>query len=285
MSPTYPAAPPRMHHRARAAVPRGSRAGRLRRWPAMRSPSRDSRRAAARVAARARRSAGAARSPCSRPARSWAGCSSRCSRATPGPRATTAAAPPLRRAAARAARRRAAPVPRPARRRGLRLAARPAARHARRRLADRRRGPPAPPGPPLREAHAAGAAGARADRRDRDRRPRRGRRCIASGCRRARSTATCAWRDANNALLILDIQPGRSAFLPEARQLERWLREPDVGARARPRMARDLGRGSRARDRLDHRAGDQRRLGLAGGPGPRRNLPQKLLLSTSSPTT
>jgi hypothetical protein len=30
------------------------------------------------------------------------------------------------------------------------------------------------------------------------------------------------------ALLILDIQPGRSDFLIEARKLERWLREPDV---------------------------------------------------------
>jgi hypothetical protein len=28
--------------------------------------------------------------------------------------------------------------------------------------------------------------------------------------------------------LILDIQPGRAAFMPEARHLERWLREPDV---------------------------------------------------------
>jgi hypothetical protein len=31
------------------------------------------------------------------------------------------------------------------------------------------------------------------------------------------------------ALLVLDIQPGHSDFLVEARQLERWLREPDVG--------------------------------------------------------
>ena len=31
------------------------------------------------------------------------------------------------------------------------------------------------------------------------------------------------------ALLILDIQPGHSDFLVEARALERWLREPDVG--------------------------------------------------------
>jgi predicted small lipoprotein YifL len=31
-----------------------------------------------------------------------------------------------------------------------------------------------------------------------------------------------------DALLILDIQPGRARFLPEAQRLERWLREPDV---------------------------------------------------------
>ncbi len=30
-------------------------------------------------------------------------------------------------------------------------------------------------------------------------------------------------------LLVLDIQPGRADFLSEARRLERWLREPDVG--------------------------------------------------------
>jgi len=32
-----------------------------------------------------------------------------------------------------------------------------------------------------------------------------------------------------NGLLVLDIQPGRSDFLTEARQYERFLREPDVG--------------------------------------------------------
>ena len=31
------------------------------------------------------------------------------------------------------------------------------------------------------------------------------------------------------ALLVLDVQPGRAAFLPEVKRLERWLREPDVG--------------------------------------------------------
>lgn len=30
------------------------------------------------------------------------------------------------------------------------------------------------------------------------------------------------------AILILDLQPGRASFLPEAKRLTRWLREPDV---------------------------------------------------------
>ena len=34
---------------------------------------------------------------------------------------------------------------------------------------------------------------------------------------------------AAKALLLLDIQPGHADFLVEARRLERWLREPDVG--------------------------------------------------------
>ena len=31
------------------------------------------------------------------------------------------------------------------------------------------------------------------------------------------------------AMLLLDIQPGRSDFFTETKRLERWLREPDVG--------------------------------------------------------
>ena len=46
-----------------------------------------------------------------------------------------------------------------------------------------------------------------------------------------------------HALLILDIQPGRSPFMREVRAYARWLREPDVGHRARPRVEH----GARAR--------------------------------------
>ena len=43
------------------------------------------------------------------------------------------------------------------------------------------------------------------------------------------------------ALLILDIQPGRSDFFTEARRLRKWLKEPDVGLALDPewRMAAD----------------------------------------------
>jgi hypothetical protein len=39
------------------------------------------------------------------------------------------------------------------------------------------------------------------------------------------------------ALLVLDIQPGHSDFLVEARRLEKWLREPDVGLALDPEWA------------------------------------------------
>jgi len=41
----------------------------------------------------------------------------------------------------------------------------------------------------------------------------------------------------HHALLLLDIQPGRAAFLDEVRSFERWLREPDVGLALDPEWA------------------------------------------------
>jgi hypothetical protein len=38
-------------------------------------------------------------------------------------------------------------------------------------------------------------------------------------------------------LLLLDIQPGRAKLLPEAKRLERWLKEPDVGLAFDPEWA------------------------------------------------
>ncbi len=43
------------------------------------------------------------------------------------------------------------------------------------------------------------------------------------------------------ALLLLNIQPGLSEFLPEVRAYERWLREPDVGVALDPEWAVEPG--------------------------------------------
>jgi hypothetical protein len=42
-------------------------------------------------------------------------------------------------------------------------------------------------------------------------------------------------------LLLLNIQPGRADFLPEAKAYERWLREPDVGLALDPEWAVERG--------------------------------------------
>lgn len=41
----------------------------------------------------------------------------------------------------------------------------------------------------------------------------------------------------HDAMLLLNIQPGRSAFLDEVKAFERWLREPDVGLALDPEWA------------------------------------------------
>jgi len=43
------------------------------------------------------------------------------------------------------------------------------------------------------------------------------------------------------ALLVLDIQPGRSDFFTETRRLKRWLKEPDVGLALDPEWRMDPG--------------------------------------------
>ena len=45
----------------------------------------------------------------------------------------------------------------------------------------------------------------------------------------------------HKALLLLNIQPGRSEFLPEAKAYERWLKLPDVGLALDPEWAMDPG--------------------------------------------
>jgi hypothetical protein len=45
----------------------------------------------------------------------------------------------------------------------------------------------------------------------------------------------------HKALLLLNIQPGRSEFLIEAKAYERWLKQPDVGVAVDPEWAMDAG--------------------------------------------
>jgi hypothetical protein len=45
----------------------------------------------------------------------------------------------------------------------------------------------------------------------------------------------------HKALLLLNLQPGRSEFLIEAKAYERWLKEPDVGVALDPEWAMDAG--------------------------------------------
>jgi hypothetical protein len=47
----------------------------------------------------------------------------------------------------------------------------------------------------------------------------------------------------HRALLLLNIQPGRAAFLAEVQSLERWLREPDIGIALDPEWA--VGKGQK----------------------------------------
>jgi hypothetical protein len=45
----------------------------------------------------------------------------------------------------------------------------------------------------------------------------------------------------HKALLLLNIQPGRSEFLPEVKAYEKWLKRPDVGVALDPEWAMDPG--------------------------------------------
>ncbi|HYH90219.1 MAG TPA: hypothetical protein VEX67_13375 [Solirubrobacteraceae bacterium] len=80
------------------------------------------------------------------------------------------------------------------------------------------------------------------------------------------------------ALLVLDIQPGRSDFYTEATRLERWLAEPDVGLALDPewRMAPDQVPG-KVIGSVDAREVNAVSAWLAGIVE-RNKLPQKLLL-------
>jgi len=80
------------------------------------------------------------------------------------------------------------------------------------------------------------------------------------------------------ALLLLDIQPGRSDFLTEARALEKWLRQPDVGLALDPEWRMEAaevpGETIGSVDAAEVNATSQWLSDLTR----RENLPQKLLV-------
>ena len=80
------------------------------------------------------------------------------------------------------------------------------------------------------------------------------------------------------ALLLLNIQPGRSEFLPEARSFERWLREPDVGVALDPEWAMDPGQ--RPGGAYGHTTGAElnRNAAYLAQLVERYNLPEKVLV-------
>ena len=45
----------------------------------------------------------------------------------------------------------------------------------------------------------------------------------------------------HRAVMLLNLQPGRSEFLPEAKAFQKWLKEPDVGVALDPEWAMDRG--------------------------------------------
>ena len=81
------------------------------------------------------------------------------------------------------------------------------------------------------------------------------------------------------ALLILDIQPGRSDFVTEARALAPFLVQPDVGLALDPEWRMSPGRDPRAGDRPGGRRRGRPRLGVGvAARGGADDLPDKLVL-------
>ena len=65
------------------------------------------------------------------------------------------------------------------------------------------------------------------------------------------------------ALLILDIQPGRSDFFTETKRLRKWLKEPDVGLALDPEWRMAPGEVPGQGDRQRRRARGERHHRLA----------------------
>ena len=83
---------------------------------------------------------------------------------------------------------------------------------------------------------------------------------------------------ARKAILLLNIQPGRSEFSTEARAFERWLREPDVGVALDPEWAMDPGQ--RPGGAYGHTTGAElnRTAAYLSGLVRRHDLPEKVMV-------
>jgi hypothetical protein len=82
----------------------------------------------------------------------------------------------------------------------------------------------------------------------------------------------------HKALLLLNLQPGRSEFLIEAKAYERWLKEPDVGVALDPEWAMDPGQ--RPGGAYGHTTGAELNQTAAylAGLVKRHNLPEKVMV-------
>ena len=82
----------------------------------------------------------------------------------------------------------------------------------------------------------------------------------------------------HKALLLLNLQPGRSEFLIEAKAYERWLKEPDVGVALDPEWAMDAGQ--RPGGAYGHTTGAElnQTAGYLAGLVQQHNLPEKVMV-------
>jgi hypothetical protein len=82
----------------------------------------------------------------------------------------------------------------------------------------------------------------------------------------------------HKALLLLNLQPGYSEFLIEAKAYERWLKEPDVGVALDPEWAMDAGQ--RPGGAYGHTTGAElnQTAGYLAGLVQQHNLPEKVMV-------
>jgi hypothetical protein len=82
----------------------------------------------------------------------------------------------------------------------------------------------------------------------------------------------------HRAVLLLNLQPGRSEFLTEAKAFEKWLKEPDVGVALDPEWAMD--RGQRPGAAYGHTTGAEldQVAGYLAGLVKRYDLPEKVMV-------